>query len=226
MKLLYLQCASPVKYLQQSLPEKAKLAMYFNPWGKIEALIEDCIYAAIDSLVGVEDIVSEVQFNEALHGIKGELNEKTLGIAKDVQMCLWLGHEINKKTKGKIPLAQARSYADIKEHLETLIFPGFVSEFGVLRLADIQRYLRGLQSRIEKLEADPNRDRLRVLQVEKIESAWKEAMNSGENDVALAEFRWHIEEFRVSLFAQQLGTAFPVSEQRLSQTLKSLSARG
>ncbi|CUS48916.1 ATP-dependent helicase HrpA [Idiomarinaceae bacterium HL-53] len=226
LKLLYLQCASPVKYLQQSLPEKAKLAMYFNPWGKIEALIEDCIYAAIDSLVGVEDIVSEVQFNEALHGIKGELNEKTLGIAKDVQMCLWLGHEINKKTKGKIPLAQARSYADIKEHLETLIFPGFVSEFGVLRLADIQRYLRGLQSRIEKLEADPNRDRLRVLQVEKIESAWKEAMNSGENDVALAEFRWHIEEFRVSLFAQQLGTAFPVSEQRLSQTLKSLSARG
>lgn len=223
IKLLYLNASSPVKYLQQSLPGKAKLAMYFNPWGKIEALIDDCIHCAIDSLLGDSVVENKEQFEERLTLVRSELNDMTLKIVDKVQACLLLSHDIRKQSKGKIPLAQARSYADIKQHLEQLIYPGFVSQTGHSKLADILRYLKALKLRTDKLDADPNRDRLRVLQVEKIIEAWNAKLAAAKRDglqmQKLEQFKWHIEEFRVSLFAQELGTAFPVSEQRLQHYL-------
>ncbi|RTE87800.1 ATP-dependent RNA helicase HrpA [Lysobacter sp. N42] len=225
--LLYLGCSSPVKYLQQSLPDKAKLAMYFNPWGKIEALIDDCIKAAISKLLGSQNIKDQEAFARTLEHVRGNLNEETLQIAQLAQECLLVGHEVSKRIKGKIPLAQARSYADIKEHLDNLIFPKFVSSYGYAKLPDVLRYLQALRKRVERLDADPNRDRLRVLQVEKVTEEWKKRVakkkQDNENTETLDPFRWHIEEYRVSLFAQELGTAFPVSEQRLMNALKELN---
>ncbi|RUO31699.1 ATP-dependent RNA helicase HrpA [Aliidiomarina sedimenti] len=224
-RLVLLNVPSPVKYLRDNLPNKSKLAMYFNPWGKVDALVGDCIYAAIDSLLQVHDITNEEAFATALEDIRGQLNDTTLAIAQQVERCLVLSHEIQKRLKGKIPLDQVQSFGDIKEHLNQLVFKGFVSEFGQARLTDIERYLKALKYRQEKLPVDPNRDRLRMLTMQKLEQAWQAKLNkvaAGDTpSVDLLEFRWMLEELRVSLFAQQLGTAYPVSEQRLRQTLES-----
>lgn len=225
-RLVLLNVPSPVKYLRDNLPNKSKLAMYFNPWGQVDALITDCIYAAIDVLLGAQEITNAMQFNQALEQVRGELNSATLGIAQQVEKCLILSHGIQKSLKGKVPLAQVQSYGDIQTHLNSLIFKGFVSEFGGARLADIERYLKALQQRLEKLPVDPNRDRLRMLAIDKITQQWqaklKQVPKGDTPSDALIEFRWMIEELRVSLFAQQLGTAYPVSEQRLTNSLQAL----
>ncbi|WP_113905776.1 ATP-dependent RNA helicase HrpA [Aliidiomarina celeris] len=227
-KLVYLQVPSPVKYLQTQLSAKSKLAMYFNPWGKVEALIQDCIFAAIDQLMArhTEHVITEAQFRALVDYVRAELNDVTLEIVQQVERCLLLSHSVNKALKGKTPLSMIQSYGDIKQHLASLIFPGFVTEFGAARLPDIERYLKALVYRLERLPVDPNRDRLRVLQVEKITEAWQQQLNKIPQyqpvPEPLSDFRWWLEEFRVSLFAQALGTAFPVSEQRLKKQLQVL----
>lgn len=229
-KLVMLQIPSPVNYLREKLPNKAKLALYFNPWGKVEALIEDCMYAAIDHLiqrfVGERLPANETEFRALTQQIRGELNDTTLLIANQVERCLLLSQQIQKQLKGKIPLALAQSYNDVKAHLNRLVYPGFVSEFGYQRLADAERYLRALAQRAEKLPVDPNKDRVRSLLFAKLEEDWqglyKLVPKGDEPPQALNDFRWYLEEFRVSTFAQQLGTAFPVSEQRLKQRLEEL----
>lgn len=227
-RLVYLQVSSPLKYLQKALPAKSKLAMYFNPWGRVEALIDDCIMAAIDELIAAQSVATEDDFRALVSHVRAELNDVTLAIVEQVERCLLLSHEINKGLKGKVDLRLVQSYNDIKSHLASLIFPGFVTAFGVARLVDLERYLKGIAYRLEKLPVDPNKDRLRVLQVEKIAGQWHSLCHKipdyKEQPAALAEFRWHIEEFRVSLFAQALGTAFPVSEQRLKRQLDELKA--
>lgn len=239
-KLIYLQVPSPVKYLEQQLSAKSKLAMYFNPWGQINALITDCIMAAIEALMieragglraDTEElqlaVTTEVEFRALVDHVRAELNDTTLGIVKQVERCLLLSHGINKALKGNTPLNMIQSYGDIKAHLASLIFPGFVTQFGVERLNDIERYLKALDYRQQKLAVDPNRDRLRVLQIEKLNEAWQALIKKVPDyqpvPAALGEFRWWLEEFRVSLFAQPIGTAFPVSEQRLKKRLQELS---
>lgn len=225
-RLVILNVPSPLRYLRENLPNKSKLAMYFNPWGKVDALIEDCVYAAIDSILASHQVSTATQFEAVLHDIKAELNDTTLNIAGKVERCLLLSHDIQKSLKGKVPLNQVQSYGDIKTHLNSLVFKGFVSEFGASRLSDIERYLQALKQRQEKLAVDPARDRLRMLTMEKLTSQWqgklKQVPKGDAPAQTLLEFRWMLEELRVSLFAQQLGTAFPVSEQRLQQALNAL----
>lgn len=225
-KLVMLQIPSPVAYLREKLPNKAKLAMYFNPWGKVEALIEDCMLAAIDHLIGDDLPQNESEFRQLTTTIRAELNDQTLQIAAHVERCLLLSHQIQKAIKGKVPLTLVQSYGDVKAHLQRLVYPGFVSEFGVARLADAERYLKGLALRVEKLPVDPNKDRVRLLLFERLEQRWQALyalVPKGEPTLQeLNDFRWYLEEFRVSTFAQQLGTAFPVSEQRLKQRLDEL----
>lgn len=229
-KLVMLQIPSPVNYLREKLPNKAKLALYFNPWGKVEALIEDCMYAAIDALTeqftGGKLPAIETEFRELTNQVRAELNDQTLQIAQQVERCLVLSQQIQKFLKGKIPLALAQSYNDVKAHLHRLVYPGFVSDFGAKRLDDAERYLKALLQRTEKLPVDPTKDRVRSLVFEKLESRWQELykkVQKGDRPSAeLDEFRWYLEEFRVSTFAQQLGTKFPVSEQRLKQRLEEI----
>lgn len=225
-RLVYLQVSSPLAYLQERLSAKSKLAMYFNPWGQVRLLIDDCIMAAIDCLIGQEQITEEAEFRQLVQKVRAELNDTTLVIVEQVERCLLMSYEINKALKGKIDLRLAQSYQDIKSHLNTLIFPGFVTTFGANKLADVERYLKALLYRQDKLAADPNKDRLRVLEIEKVTKLWQALCNKipdyQEQPQALADFRWAIEEYRVSLFAQPLGTAFPVSEQRLKRQLDDL----
>ena len=139
-KLVMLQIPSPVAYLREKLPNKAKLAMYFNPWGKVEALIEDCMLAAIDHLIGTQLPQNETEFRQLTTMVRAELNDQTLAIAAHVERCLLLSHQIHKgNQREKYPLTLVQSYGDVKAHLARLVYPGFVSEFGVARLADAER---------------------------------------------------------------------------------------
>ena len=84
------------------------------------------------------------------------------------------------------------------------------------RLGDTLRYLQAIEKRLEKLAVDPHRDRAQMLKVENVQQAWQQWINklppARREDEDVKEIRWMIEELRVSYFAQQLGTPYPISE--------------
>ena len=219
---------SPLSYLQSKLPNKAKLGLYFNPFGQIKALIDDCILAGIDDLTRRfmqehnTDIRDADTFKACVDVVRAEINDVVLDIAKQVEEGLTLAHQCQKQMKGNVPLNMVSALGDVKQHLSTLVYPGFVTDLGRQRLGDWNRYIKGLARRLEKLPIDPNKDRMHQHTVEKAETAFKKACNKYSADKIppeLAEIRWMIEELRVSLFAQQLGTAYPVSAKRVLNAL-------
>ncbi len=226
-RLLRLNIPSPVKYLQEKLPNKAKLGLYFNPFGQIKVLIDDCIDAAIDQLLSEKfnDIRDPDVFKQACDWVRAELNDKVLQIATAIEPGLTLAHHIKKKMKGNVPLNMISAHGDIQQQLKGLVFTGFVTHIGAAKLADWQRYIQGIERRLEKLPIDPNKDRLQQLTVEKVQQAIDGAKNkipAGQpQPEQIEQARWMLEELRVSLFAQQLGTAYPISEKRIMNHLGS-----
>lgn len=225
-RLLLLNLPSPVKYLQDSLPNKAKLGLYFNPFGKVMELIDDCIAAAIDDLVSRQAYPStDDEFNRLRDLVRAELGDTVVSIALKVEQILSLGHEISKKLRGRLDIALAMANADIKQQLDALLFKGFVTAHGAAKLDDVKRYLQALSKRQEKLPVDPNRDRLMMHEYQKAADAFEQLLGKWAGkplpDDVMA-VRWMLEELKVSLFAQQLGTPYPVSAKRVLMAIADL----
>ena len=208
-----------MKYLQESLPNKAKLGLYFNPFGKVLELIDDCIAAGVDQLISEQPWPeTEADFSAVKEKVRAELGETVLRIALKVEQILTQGHEIQKKLKGKVELKHVQGQGEIKQHLDSLLFKGFVSTHGAARLDAILRYLQALQKRQEKLPVDPNRDRLMSHEYQKAEEAYQSLLGkyAGRSvPQAVLDVRWMLEELKVSLYAQTLGTPYPVSVKRI-----------
>ncbi|MCW8108737.1 ATP-dependent RNA helicase HrpA [Alteromonas ponticola] len=219
---------SPLSYLQNKLPNKAKLGLYFNPFGQVNALIDDCILAGIDQLVsefseGRNDQIRDKQtFERCVEYVRGRINDTVLAIAQQVEAGLTVAHECQKKMKGNVPLTMINALSDVKQQLNGLVYPGFVFSIGAEKLSDWNRYLKALARRLEKLPVDPNKDRLAQLEVEKVTHAYHLVLKKYPQEKVpqpLREVRWMLEELRVSLFAQQLKAAYPVSAKRIQNVL-------
>jgi len=231
-QLVVLAIPSPIKYLQEKLPNKAKLGLYFNPFGQIKTLIDDCINAGVDALIaefGLKfstSIRSKAEFQACCEFVRQDINPLVLDIAQKIEVGLTTAHGINKKMKGNVPLTMIHAHSDIKQHLDSLVFPNFVSAIGVKRLVDWQRYIEGIKRRFEKLPIDPIKDKLHQLNIEKIQGEYQKKCQQlplgKEIPSELAEVRWLIEELRISFFAQQLGTNVPISAKRIANQLASL----
>ncbi|MCL1076079.1 ATP-dependent RNA helicase HrpA [Shewanella dokdonensis] len=227
-KLLLINIPSPVKHLQQALPNKAKLAMYFNPFGQVQLLIDDIIHAAVQQILDEQtlDVRSPEAFAQARDIVRQELNSTAESIALKVEEILTTHQRIRKRLKGKISLNIAFAMSDIQSQLEQLVFKGFVEASGWQRLSDVIRYLKAIEIRLDKLPVDPNRDKLHLLSIHHAAAEYQATLaklpKSQAVPQALAEVRWMLEEYRVSCFAQTLGTAYPISEKRILNQLQSI----
>ena len=220
-RLLLLNVPSPIKYLHEKLPNKAKLGLYFTPFGRVLDLIDDCIACAVDKLIADFGgfVWDEAGFQKLRDFVRENLNEVTVDIAQKVEQILSLNHALNQRLKGKMDFTMAFAFSDIKAQLGGLIYPGFVQKSGYDRLPDLQRYLQAIDKRIDKLAQDVNRDRAAMLRVEQVQQAYQQLLaklpKSKPISDEVAEIRYMIEELRVSLFAQQLGTKYQVSDKRI-----------
>ncbi|MCB5211871.1 ATP-dependent RNA helicase HrpA [Rheinheimera aquimaris] len=228
-RLLLLNIPSPVKYLQESLPNKAKLGLYFNPFGRVLELIDDCIAAGIDSLVeqtGLPD--DEQSFTALREQVRAELGDTVVLIALKVEQILTLCHDIQKRLKGRVDLAHVQSQGDVKQQLSELIFKGFVSAHGAAKLDDLIRYLQAMQKRLEKLAVDPQRDRLLMLEYQKAFDAYHNLLGKFAGCKVLPtpvqDIYWMLQELKVSLHAQQLGTPYPISVKRVLHAVNDIKA--
>jgi ATP-dependent helicase HrpA len=227
-RLVLLNVPSPIKYLQEKLPNKAKLGLYFTPFGKVADLIDDCIACGCDQLMQQHGGLSwdSDTFQQQKELIRGELNEAVVKIAAQVEQILTAAHGIRKQFKGKMTLELAFSHSDIQAQLERLIHKGFVTETGAARLPDLLRYMKGIERRMEKIPVDANRDRMYMLKVQHAEQAYQQLLGKLPRGQAIPEevrnIRWMIEELRISYFAQVLGTPYAVSDKRVLQAIEAI----
>lgn len=224
-RLLLLNVPSPIKYLHEKLPNKAKLGLYFTPFGRVLDLIDDCIACAVDKLIADFGgfVWDEAGFEKLRDFVRENLNEVTVDIAQKVEQILTLTYQLNQRLKGKMDFTMAFALSDIKSQLAGLVYQGFVQKSGYDRLPDLQRYLQAIDKRIDKLAQDVNRDRAAMLRVEQVQQAYQQLLaklpKSKPISDEVAEIRYMIEELRVSLFAQQLGTKYQISDKRIANII-------
>ena len=224
-RLLLLNVPSPIKYLHEKLPNKAKLGLYFTPFGRVLDLIDDCIACAVDKLIADFGgfVWDEAGFEKLRDFVRENLNEVTVDIAQKVEQILTLTYQLNQRLKGKMDFTMAFALSDIKSQLAGLVYQGFVQKSGYDRLPDLQRYLQAVDKRIDKLAQDVNRDRAAMLRVEQVQQAYLQLLaklpKSKPISDEIAEIRYMIEELRVSLFAQQLGTKYQISDKRIANII-------
>jgi ATP-dependent helicase HrpA len=230
-RLLLLEVGSPVKQVVKGLSPRSRLTMQFNPDGEIPDLVADCADAAADELVAAAGGPPRdpEAFAELVRSARAELLPLTADAVRRVEAVLTRAREvavaIGAAPGRRVPEA---AVADLRRQMGGLLHRGFVAAAGRRRLPDLVRYLRAMAHRLEKLPANAVRDELWMRQVaavtEEYEQLRRQVPGSGGPDDPVARIRWMIEELRVGLFAQNIGTPRPVSEQRVYRAIDSLIA--
>ncbi|KJH80591.1 ATP-dependent RNA helicase HrpA [Stutzerimonas stutzeri] len=223
-RLLLQQLSEPAKFLRSKLPGLTDLALLYREMGKVDSLLEDILLASLDSCI-LDGEASLPRDGAALAALaerkRGDWTSHAERLARQVLEILKLWHGLQKRFKGKIDLAQAVTLNDIKAQLGNLVYPGFVRETSAEWLKEYPRYLKAIEQRFEKIGAQLQRDRVWSGELagywEQYQARLKKHQQEGKRDPELALYRWMLEEYRVSLWAQQLGTKVAVSDKRLNK---------
>ncbi|MEU8567014.1 ATP-dependent RNA helicase HrpA [Streptomyces pathocidini] len=217
--------ANPAKFAQDKLSNQQKLALSSNPHGSIQALFDDCATAAADRLIAARGgpVWDEESFRKLFDAVRADLVDATLDTVRGVQEVLAAWQSCERRLKAVKSLALVPALTDIREQLDGLVRPGFVTEHGYRRLPDLLRYLVAVDRRLTQLPTGVQRDTARMAKVREMqdEYAWLlEQLPQGKPvPQAVRDIRWMLEELRVSYFAHALGTAYPVSDKRIVKAI-------
>lgn len=228
-KLLLTAGPSVAKNVERSLDTRTRLVLGTNPDGSLAALIDDCAAAAVQLLVPAP-VWTKAEFAAARGRLTTGLAQTTTDVVRRVEKVLVALHEVEVALPSKPTPAQADAVADIRAQLARLVPPGFVAATGAAHLGDLARYLTAIGRRLERLPQAPAADRERMERVAAVQAeydALRQALSPARAAAAdVQDIGRMIEEFRVSLWAQQLGTARPVSEQRIYRAMDAVSVAG
>ncbi len=230
-RLLLQQLTEQAKFLRGKLPGLTELGLLHRELGRPEALVEDILLASLDAAI----LADEAQLPRDGAGLaslaerrKAGLTEQAERIARLTLEILKLWHRLQKKFKGRIDLAQAVALNDIKAQLASLVYPGFVRDTPLEWLKEYPRYLKAIEQRFDKLGGQVQRDRVWSGELaglwEQYRARAAKHGQEGKRDANLELYRWMLEEYRVSLWAQQLGTRMPVSDKRLNKQWSQVEA--
>ena len=230
LRLVLLGVPSPSSYVQEHLTSQEKLALAASPYPSAAALIEDCRAAVarkvIEGLVPDGIVRNEADFARVRDAVSSVLVDELFACVSLVARILTKSRDVERGIKSQNSLALLGPLNDIRTQLSGLLHPGFVSAAGADRLTQFPRYLEGMLDRLKTLSSEPGKDRARMTEYERMAKAFEDAGGTiplpADATPALVEVRWLLEEYRVSVFAQRLGTAQPVSPQRI---MKALSGR-
>jgi ATP-dependent helicase HrpA len=224
-RLVLLQVPSPVSYIQDHLTANEKLALAASPYPSARAVIEDCRAAVADAVLARHGAVrTRAQFEAARDEVSRGSVDDVLATVSLVARILTAAREVEKAMKRANSMTLLGALNDVRGQLAGLVHPGFVLATGVDRLRHLPRYLEGARIRLEQLPDNPGRDRAWMTEYERAAAAFAEAGGAiplpADAPARLVTARWLLEELRVSLFAQRLGTAEAVSVQRVQKALK------
>ena len=227
-RLLLLQVPSGARAVASRLPVSAKLAMSRHPYPSTEALLDDCAAAAADQVITEAGgpAWDEAGFTRLLEAARSALAARTADVVALVARALGEAHQVEASLAATPSPPVRAAFTDLRAQLARLVHPGFVTETGARRLPDLVRYLRGMSRRLEKMPEALGRDAERMAVVQRVSEDYQQTLAdlppARRDDPDVREVRWMIEELRVSLFAQTLGTSGPVSERRIEKALDQL----
>ena len=168
----------------------------------------------------------EAAFEEVLASVRTHLVARVLQVVEATEPVLAQWVMVRALLDRMTAPAVRATVADVRAQLDSLVYPGFVADTGLERLRHLHRYLRAMQERLERAAQSPARDAQGQEVVDRVESAYADLLDElpshGVRPAPVRDIAWMIEELRVSLFAQRLGTAHPVSEKRV---LKAVAAQ-
>ncbi len=227
-RLFMLELAKEFNYLRKNMPHIDAISLYYSAMGKVENLKNDLVSLVAKQVFIADkpDIRTQREFNQRKsQGSKVLLTEAN-NICMLVSNILKSHNEINLRISDKSLPAVANLIDDIKQHLASLVFPEFPQKVPMSLLKHYPRYLDAVKKRLEKLAYASHKDEI---QLNKLKPYWAayiqiEELNRKSDNTCpgLDELRFMLEEYRVSLFAQELGTAIPVSPERLQRQLDSI----
>lgn len=222
-RLFALQLKEPIKFLEKNLPGLREMAMQYMSLGTQDELRDQLIDTALDRACLQDPLPDDdASFHARRDEGRSRLNLLAQEIARLVGQILAEYAGLAKKLAQAKPFAQA--HADLQQQLAALVGKRFVIDTPYAQLAHFPRYLKGIALRIDKLKADPARDAKQSADLLPLAQQYQRAVSQrgGVADARLAEFRWLLEELRISLFAQELRTPMPVSVKRLHKVWESM----
>ncbi|WP_122816475.1 ATP-dependent RNA helicase HrpA [Nocardioides pantholopis] len=226
-RLLLLGTRSPVKQVLDGLSNAEKLALAGTPYPSVAELLEDCRAAVLGDLVDARPAVrTEEEYAGLLAEAERDQEARLRGVLGDVLRVLDGWRAADKALSGRAEMTQLPALSDMQAQLARLVHRGFVGEAGAAQLRRYPTYLTALRQRRARLDdggGAVNRDRQLMDRVSDLQAAYLHQLDAlppgrppGER---LRAVRWMLEEYRVSLWAQQLGTPTPVSDQRIRKAL-------
>jgi len=227
-RLLLLRVPTGLRSIADRLPNQRKLALSRSPYASVGALLDDCEACAADQVItGAGGPAWDADgFARLVTDARSALPLATSRALDLTGQVLEAAHEAETRLASTSPVL-ARAIADARAQFDALIYPRFVSETGLARLPDLVRYLRAISRRLDIVAQDPARDAERTATVARVVEDYRQAVAelppARRRDADVQAVRWMIEELRVSLFAQMLGTAGPISEKRIRAALDALT---
>jgi ATP-dependent helicase HrpA len=226
-RLALLAVPSPSAYVLDHLTSSEKLALAASPYPSAKALIEDARVAVADAVIArtaPEGVRTRAAFDRVRDAFSAAVVDELFAAVSLSARILTAARDIERALREQNSLTLLGALNDVKGQVSGLVFPGFVARTGTTRLEHVPRYLRGALDRVRALADNPGRDRQRMTEFERAASIFADAGGvipaPADAPASLTHARWLLEEYRVSLFAQSLGTAEPVSLQRIQKTLR------
>ncbi|MCW2679717.1 MAG: ATP-dependent helicase HrpA [Frankiales bacterium] len=221
-KLLQLTLPPPSKAISGRMTNAQKLALTRSPVAPA-AVFEDCTTCALDFLMasGGGPAWDAEGFARLRDHVRADLIPTVEQVLASVEKVLTASFAVTARVDAS-RRAHPESLVDIRAQLAALVGPGFATATGKARLPDLLRYLQALEVRLDKLEADPGRDRLNVTVVARVQAELDDLRRRVPPSPQLDELRWMVEELRISLFAQPMRTRYAVSEKRIYKAMDAL----
>ena len=225
MRLLVLQLGSKLRSLRKQHGLSASGLLAWSAAGSPESLIDGLVQSSLelaagDQLVGIRD---ETEYKAFLQNTRAELGVRFRKQSDHLDKTLKTWCEISKRLDNSYYNKRPEVFNDMRAQLDDMIYEGFLHELSPARLEHYPRYLEAMSIRLASVESDPHRDAVRM---QEIKPFWQQYLNLLEEgrdyDENVDTYRWLLEEFRVSLFAQQLGTRAKVSIKRLREAWKKI----
>ena len=240
-RLFQLAAAEPVKFLARNLPGFQELSLRYNLLLELEGgkgdksavserLREELLEAICDRAFFVEDepVRTRAAFNARVARSKSRLNDVAQEVCRVVAEILVEYQELRPRLNLRgVPVWQ-RAMTDIRNQLKALLPPGFIASTPLTRMREFARYVKAIGMRLDKFSINPAKDAQWQQEIQGWSQAWQARMSAdsqrGVFDPRIEEFRWMLEELRVSLWAQQLKTPYAISFKRLARHWEQVTA--
>ncbi len=235
-RLIMLKITKDIRYLRKQLPQLERMRLLYAKVPTPEVTTAESLPNLEDELVnfildttfinGLPEIRDADTFSQRIESRRGGMMQTANSVCEQMAKILDAYHQVR---QGMAKITQKNwldALLDMEQQLDRLVFRGFLSQIPESKLADYPRFLAAIGKRLEKLPHAAARDRQRMIEMSGLQRRWRDwdsqCQQAGRVDERSEEIRWLLEELRISLFAQELGTAFPVSVKRIEKRWQAL----